>query len=294
MSSHYSKLNCPQLESVLNSMNSPEELFATLLQADRQLRAQLDSAEQRAHDAEQDSQNVRHNLAQVTREVQALQDLCVAREKALYAKDHLIDQLKAENEAIRQSYVAALKRNGDDYKTLRKFAETGKSNNDRRISVTIGGNRQDMRFSDAELAHVFKENERLEAAGAELIRQVEAQKDAHAKLRDTVGELMQQLEENSKDREVSEKRTVNLEKKVTSLQKEISDKENLTAELQRKLNKVQAEWEAASMAHSYSSAEVRKLKMKMKSGKGQKSKPSRPSVGGSVLGGVENLLHRSR
>ncbi len=259
-------------------------LLATLEAADRELaretaslRNQLHNAESRAVAAETRHTNLVRELEATAKEISALKELVGAREAAHRAQDKLVAQLKHDNATLRQSYAAAVGRMEEPYVRT-----------ERRISVTVGGNRRDMQFSDKELADMFVENERLERVGKELVRQVETQKVAHRKLRDTVSELMTQLEQGGKERERREGEVKNLEVIVGRLEKNCAEKDERVDELQRKLNKLQAEYEAVNAANTYNNAEVVKLKMKL----GAKRNEGRQRNAGGVLGGVENLLHR--
>ncbi len=230
-----------------------------------------------------------------------MKKLVAARENAHRAQESLVKQLKADNEKLRQSYAAAVRRAGDAAAivSLADNEKTLNSNKDRRVSVLVGGCRKDMRFSDAELVHVFEENERLDVAGRQLIAQLAQQKDAHEKLRDTVAELMTQLQEGTREREQRDaealKSMAALKRELCAANAESAKKDVVTSNLQRQLNKVQAEFHAISVAHSYSNAELSKLRVTTRANK--KTDRDRHVPGGfsgAVLGGVENLLHHRR
>ena len=287
------RLSFAPLVAIAREMSSRENtsdistLLATLEAADRELaretttlKTNLRNAENRAKVAESRHANLLRELEATAKEVSALKELVSARELAHRAQDKLVVQLKQDNLALRKSYEAAVNRTQSEF-TL----------NERRISVTVNGNTRNMSFSDKELADMFVENERLENVGKHLVKQVETQKIAHLKLRNTVAELMTQLEDGAKENDANVNQVQNLKVMVGRLEKCCVEKEEKAEELQRKLNKLQAEYQAVSAANSYNNAEL--VKMKIKFGSGKRNDPgARSRSGGGVLGGVENLLHR--
>lgn len=316
-----------------------DDLLATLMSADRELDAQTQQLEQALQETEERlemserariiAERERDDTQAAASEVAALKELVVAREDAQRAQDALVRQLKEDNEKLRKSYVAAVRR-AEDARTAVQLADysssnlapasafaavaaspakgssrssaktatgTPRSTRDRRVSVIVGGNRKDMRFSDAELVHVFQENERLERAGSKLIARVEQQKDAHEKLRDTIAELMTQLQDGAKEREAQDelahKKIAALQRELSITQTESTKKDVQTSYLQRQLNKVLAEYEAVSVAHSYSNAELSRLRITTRANKkGDRERGG--GISGAVLGGVENLLHHRK
>lgn len=269
-------------------------LLASIEKADRDLavqttalKNQLSQAENRARNAELRHAKLVAELESTAKEVTALKELVNAREDAHRAQDKLVQQLKLDNASLRQSYMAAAARSARD------DPDNEYTVNRRHVSVTIGGNRRDMSFSDAELAKLFVENQRLENVGVELVKQVETQKTAHHNLTTTVNELMTQLQEENKEKEQREITLKSMRNVIKSLESSCGMKDGKLAELQRALNKLQAEYNAVSVAHSYSNAELVKLKMKIGKKNELVARDPRGRTGG-VLGGVENLLHRRK
>lgn len=318
MTSH--RFSMAPLAALAREMSTPhgkpapnfDELLATLFAADRQLdeetnqlRRSLEAARSQlavAEKARAVAERERDEAHALNAEAHGLQQLVEARENAHDAQGRLVRQLKEDNHKLRDSYEAAMRRAGDSpaFRALAnaEAAEAGRGG-DRRVSVTVGGSRRDMRFSDAELVHVFKENERLEQAGQTLIAQVEMQKDAHEKLRDTVSELMAQLQDASVERETRDQETrtevAALKRQLAKVNAECAQKDVAGSNLQRQLNKVQAEFHAISVAHSYSSAELSKLRVAVRANKKtDRERYVNGGFSGAVLGGVENLLHHRR
>lgn len=308
---------CAPLGALARAMNERattlpdfDELLSILVAADRKLDAQTHALQQTLRETQErltETEQARAVAARerdeaqtVASEVAALKELVAAREEAQRAQHALVRQLKEDNEKLRESYSAAVRRAGDA-RALVNLAERGapeESRRDRRISVVVGGNRKDMRFSDAELVYVFRENERLQKAGSDLVVQVEQQKNAHQKLRDTIAELMTQLQDNAKEREAhdeeSSKKMDTLKKQLTMAQSESAQKDLQATTLQRELNKVLAEYQAVSVAHSYSNAELSRLRVTTRANKKADREKAGGGISGAVLGGVENLLHHRR
>lgn len=154
-----------------------------------------------------------------------------------------------------------------------------------------------------ELDCVRRENDRFDAAGKELLRTLAIQQQAHDCLRGTVLELTkeleriepQKIEEMRKCRhevEVAQKRVAVFGGELKKAKKELKDKSKEIASLKKQLKKVLAEYEAVSIAHSYSNAELSKIRAKTRHDRQTNDRP--PLRGHAVNHGVENLLHHRR
>lgn len=154
-----------------------------------------------------------------------------------------------------------------------------------------------------ELDCVRRENDRFDAAGKELLRTLAIQQQAHDCLRGTVLELTkeleriepQKIEEMGKCRhevEVAQKRVAVFGGELKKAKKELKDKSKEIASLKKQLKKVIAEYEAVSIAHSYSNAELSKIRAKTRHDRQTNDRP--PLRGHAVNHGVENLLHHRR
>lgn len=114
------------------------------------------------------------------------------------------------------------------------------------------------------LSDVRRENEKLDMAGAELLQTLALQQEAHERLRSTVLELTKELEriepgsvqEIKKCKEDLEK----AERDLNGANSMLKEKNSEIADLRRELKKVLAEYEAVSIAHSYSNAELSKIR----------------------------------
>lgn len=142
-------------------------------------------------------------------------------------------------------------------------------------------------FDDIE--ETRKENERFNEVGIELMHTLALQKEAHDRLRSTVVELTQELErikQNKmegikKSQEQLEAAEIHLDKLTAELKQR-----NLEIEdLKKQLKKVLAEYEAVSIAHSYSNAELSKIRATNRA----KTKYDR-----HVKDGTENVNHHHR
>lgn len=133
----------------------------------------------------------------------------------------------------------------------------------------------------------------------ELMRTVALQQDAHEKLRTTVLELTEEL--NRIDPNVLSEvgkykhQLKSAEAKLEESSEKISKKDQEILDLRRQLTKVIAEYEAISVAHSYSNAELSKIRANNR----EKTKNERQvhehrlyPRGHLVLEGVENRHHR--
>lgn len=133
----------------------------------------------------------------------------------------------------------------------------------------------------------------------ELMRTMALQQDAHEKLRATVLELTEEL--NRIDPNVLndvgkyKQQLQTAESKLEEFAKKIASKDQEILDLRRQLTKVIAEYEAISVAHSYSNAELSKIRANNR----EKTKNERQAHehrlyprGHLVLEGVENRHHR--
>lgn len=305
-----------ELARAISTRDAPnfDQLLATLQKADRELdgetralrrnlattRRELVTANEAREKAEKERDDALSNAEQVN----SLKELVTAREAAYNAQLVLVKQLQKDNAMLKASYEAA-RRRAEDAHAVRGLAQhidddsAFQDADERVVSVSVKGAAKNMRFSNAELVQVFQENERLQRAGSDLITTVAHQKDAHERLRCTVTQLMTQLEVGAKERDKREnewkQKVQALEKDLLKLNEHQGNKDAQINKLQRQLNKVLAEYQAVSVAHSYSNAELSKLRVHTRAKKADRY--DRSNQGGfatSVLGGVENLLHHRR
>ncbi|KAI0564535.1 hypothetical protein FGB62_25g523 [Gracilaria domingensis] len=102
------------------------------------------------------------------------------------------------------------------------------------------------------------------AAADELIATLAAQKVAHDRLKSTVMELTKQLEQGVEKRQQEtdevNKKLDDAENKLKRAQNDIKRKDSEISDLKKQLTKVLAEYEAISVAHSYSNAELSRIR----------------------------------
>lgn len=144
------------------------------------------------------------------------------------------------------------------------------------------------------------EGEACVLAGEELLKTLKIQQEAHDKLRATVFELTKELERISPEK-ISEARQYRqrmevAEKELGKLKSQFADKDKAVGDLQKQLNKVVAEYEAVSVMHSYSNAELSKIRANNREKAKLERQPSdrQHALGNAVLDGVENLLHHRK
>lgn len=96
------------------------------------------------------------------------------------------------------------------------------------------------------------------------MRMMAAQQDAHARLRATVHELTAELERidprSLADMTQLRSEIVKLEGEVKEMDRRTKKKDSQILDLRRQLTKVSAEYEAISVAHSYSNAELSRIR----------------------------------
>lgn len=154
---------------------------------------------------------------------------------------------------------------------------------------------RDSLLSDDHERLVHEEELKLGAAGIQLMKTLQMQQEAHERLRSTVVELTKELErigpDVAGDVQKSQEQLRDMEKSYGQLQTELENRDAKVSELKKQLNKVVAEYEAISVAHSYSNAELSKIRATNRS----KTKIDRPhGHSNGVLEGVENLLHHRK
>lgn len=114
------------------------------------------------------------------------------------------------------------------------------------------------------LSDVRRENEELDLAGAELLQTLTLQQEAHERLRSTVLELTKELERiepNSVQEAKKCKEDLEIaERDLKEANSTLKERNSEIADLKRELKKVLAEYEAVSIAHSYSNAELSKIR----------------------------------
>lgn len=154
-----------------------------------------------------------------------------------------------------------------------------------------------------ELESIRAENERFNVAGKELMRNLALQQEAHDRLRSTVVELTKELEriepqkmETAKkyreELEEAQDDLMSAERELLKAKNEVKEKNKEISNLKKQLKKVLAEYEAVSIAHSYSNAELSKIRAKTRQDRQTNDRP--PLRGNAVNHGVENLLHHRR
>lgn len=152
-----------------------------------------------------------------------------------------------------------------------KSEESAEELDTRRIHVDTPRKGRRDEYDDDELSQhadwlsdVQRENERLDVAGTELLQTLALQQEAHERLRNTVLELTKELErigsgstqEVKKCREDLEK----AERDLSDANLIVKTRNSEIADLKRELKKVLSEYEAVSIAHSYSNAELSKIR----------------------------------
>lgn len=104
----------------------------------------------------------------------------------------------------------------------------------------------------------------LGEAGEELERALALQQEAHDTLRSTVVELTKELERIDPDKvgrvDVIREQLLQAEDQLSKAELDLDEKDVEISELKKQLKKVLAEYEAVSIAHSYSNAELSKIR----------------------------------
>lgn len=202
---------------------------------------------------------------------QAGQDVCnvasqVEEKLQLTAEDVRLLRGRIENSSFRQD-VADADADTSQVSTRRERGSVGNSDRTLSMAETFTQkmlNTMDRRSTTIDREQVADENFRLNQAGQELMRTLTLQKQAHERLRATVVELTQELERLEPDKVEEMKKTrEQLEAAEVSLEKanaELKQKNVEIDDLKKQLKKVLAEYEAVSIAHSYSNAELSKIR----------------------------------
>lgn len=137
-----------------------------------------------------------------------------------------------------------------------------------------------------EVGEARKENDLFNEAGVELMQTLALQKEAHDRLRTTVLELTQELErikpEKLEGMKKSQEQLEAAEIHLDKVKAELNQKNLEIEDLKKQLKKVIAEYEAVSIAHSYSNAELSKIRATNRA----KTKHDR-----HVKDGTENVHH---
>lgn len=181
-------------------------------------------------------------------------------------------------------------------------SEGGTSRTTHTSAVTIADEYENDTLT-MELESIRKENKRFNVAGKELMRTLMLQQEAHDRLRSTVVELTKELEriepekmETAKkcreDLEEAQDTLMSAERELLKAKSELKEKSKEISNLKKQLKKVLAEYEAVSIAHSYSNAELSKIRAKTRQDRQTHDRP--PLRGNAVNHGVENLLHHRR
>lgn len=251
-------------------------------------------------------------------------DLLLAREDAFRNQQVLVKRLKRDNTDLKASYDALWARNNapddpdePDIGNLRdRVQKAGQAATrvEERLKITVRdvdsfrtsmtcsvrmsqqlalanppGPQKDTRISTYE--------KDCNLAAADLLRTLALQQDAHEKLRATVVELTHELERIDPRKmgataKYSEQLDV-VERRLHKAERVIVDRDTEIAKLKRQQKKVLAEYEAISVAHSYSTAELSKIRAnKKKTKKGDRHERERGH--GKLGAGVENLLHHRK
>lgn len=212
----------------------------------------------------------------------ALLDLLLAREDAFRHQSALVDRLKEHNSQLREAY-----------QKLSNRIKASSSNNEDENTTKVSDNPS---CNAGRTTGTFRQScgtDSCDAAAAELLKTIAIQQRAHEKLRTTVAELTKELEriDPRKVRE-TERLEENLrvtEQRLSETEVEMREKDTEIVELKKQLKKVLAEYEAVSVAHSYSNAELSKIRANGR-GKGKHDRQTGDRL--HAFGtGVENLLH---
>lgn len=115
---------------------------------------------------------------------------------------------------------------------------------------------------------VKRENERLNLAGTELMKTLALQQTAHENLRATVLELTKELEriepEGLKEMKSWKDQLDKAKKDIVAMEEKLERRDKTISALNREIKKVTAEYKAVSIAHSYSNAELSKIRARDK------------------------------
>lgn len=129
-------------------------------------------------------------------------------------------------------------------------------------------------FTTIEVPDIFKENEKMQSAGTAITQTIHEQRRIHEQLRQTIGNVVAELKARPTNAHVD---------KLTEQLRLITDENKA---LKREINKLTAEYNAISVAHSYSNAELSRLRSRQDS----TAKPHSTSRLGNVLGSIENMV----
>lgn len=157
----------------------------------------------------------------------------------------------------------------------------------------------DATVSDFDFRYREKVPSRKSGLSNELIRQMAVQQGAHEKLRTTVLELTAELGRIDPDLMANvakyRQQAEDAEGKLLGVMKKVKSKNNEILDLRRQLTKVIAEYEAISVAHSYSNAELSKIRATTR----EKNKHERQVNDGrlygrahTVMDNIDNRHHR--
>ncbi|PXF45180.1 hypothetical protein BWQ96_05081 [Gracilariopsis chorda] len=135
------------------------------------------------------------------------------------------------------------------------------------------------------------------AAADQLISTLAAQKVAHERLRNTVVQLTSELESVAQNKKND---TQLLSEKLSTTHSKLAEKDSQIADLKKQLNKVLAEYQAISVAHSYSNAELSRIrannraKTKDRQFNDRHDRHDRYDRPHGLINGAENRLHHRK
>lgn len=135
------------------------------------------------------------------------------------------------------------------------------------------------------------------AAADELISTLAAQKVAHEKLRNTVVQLTAELEAVAHTKTTH---TQHLSEQLSTAQAKLAERDSQIADLKKQLNKVLAEYQAISVAHSYSNAELSRIrannraKTKDRQLNDRHDRHDRHDRPHGLINGAENRMHHRK